>query len=530
MKKIFALVAALVIFIVIANSILFDDSNKCHASGGPIGTSVPSGSFAQPEAMPPARLTSTFGERWGDFHYGIDLATEPKTPIYAFADGLVVAAGPASGFGNWIVIEHDIEGEKITTVYGHIFDEDILVKTGQQVRAGQQIAAEGWNGDVVPKGPGGSHLHFEIRKGDVSGTAMDPQPWLDKAVNPTESDPETIIDAREAVLEAGEPLPPLPSAFGSEAHHQRDAIKLKRAVHLAFPEIKIMGGWRPYDPYPDHPSGRAVDIMIPDYESSQGQELGTQVKDWLWANRDELNITYMIWQQTYIPSQGQGNLMEDRGSPTQNHFDHVHVTTEGGGYPSGDETYIMETINAGGSTGYSTSMGCALNVDLVEDHLHDGNIPADIAPWLSLAGRQCRGIDAPLLAAQMKAESGFIKQRVSPAGALGLAQFMPGTWATWGAKVDENGNVIGPPGSGDPNDPADAAMAQARFMCQLKTDMEKLAASGRVNGDITELTLAAYNAGPGNVESYGGVPPFAETQGYITKILQTREEFVEESQ
>ncbi len=111
--------------------------------------------------------TSCFGERWGSFHYGIDIATPMYDPIYAVGDGTVVRAGPASGFGQAIYIQH-ANGD--VTVYGH--EEVIKVATGQQVYAGQVIALIGMRGFST-----GPHVHFEVQQG-LYGTRIDPVPWL----------------------------------------------------------------------------------------------------------------------------------------------------------------------------------------------------------------------------------------------------------------------------------------------------------------------------------------------------------------
>src|SRR5262249_12251153 len=100
-------------------------------------------------------LTSTFGPRWGTFHYGIDLAAPYGSPIYAAGDGLVIEAGPASGFGNWVVIQH-ANGD--VTVYGHMYK--YLVRVGERVQAGQLIALVGSEGEST-----GPHLHFEVHLG-----------------------------------------------------------------------------------------------------------------------------------------------------------------------------------------------------------------------------------------------------------------------------------------------------------------------------------------------------------------------------
>jgi cell wall-associated NlpC family hydrolase len=142
-----------------------------------------------------------------------------------------------------------------------------------------------------------------------------------------------------------------------------------------------------------------------------------------------------------------------------------------------------------------------------------GQVPAEYAPLIEEAGTRCpdRGITAPVLAAQIDAESGWQPNAISPAGAQGLAQFMPGTWASWG--TDYSGD-----GVADAFTAADAIGSQAEFMCYLAGWAASQRQLGLITGDPLDLTLAAYNAGPGNVSTYGGVPPFAETQGYITRI------------
>jgi murein DD-endopeptidase MepM/ murein hydrolase activator NlpD len=126
---------------------------------------------ARPKAVLPvqgARLTSGFGARWGTLHAGIDLAAPMDTPEYAAADGVVLEAGPASGFGLAVYIQHD-NGD--VTVYGHM--DQILVQPGQVVRAGDTIALLGNRGQST-----GPHLHFEVHQGGINGTKIDPLPWL----------------------------------------------------------------------------------------------------------------------------------------------------------------------------------------------------------------------------------------------------------------------------------------------------------------------------------------------------------------
>jgi hypothetical protein len=103
------------------------------------------------------------------------------------------------------------------------------------------------------------------------------------------------------------------------------------------------------------------------------------------------------------------------------------------------------------------------------------------------------GLDPDLFLKLVQAESSFNPNAGSSAGAIGLAQLMPGTAAELGV---------------DPYDPEQNLRGGARY---LKQQLDRF-------GDPA-LALAAYNAGPGAVEEYGGIPPYAETQGYVQKIL-----------
>jgi len=111
-------------------------------------------------------ITSGFGARWGTTHYGLDFAGPIGTPISAAADGVVIEAGPASGFGLWVRIQH---ADGTITVYGHM--QDFSVHEGEKVEAGEQIARTGNRGQST-----GPHLHFEVWQ--PGGKKIDPRPWL----------------------------------------------------------------------------------------------------------------------------------------------------------------------------------------------------------------------------------------------------------------------------------------------------------------------------------------------------------------
>ena len=140
--------------------------------------------------------------------------------------------------------------------------------------------------------------------------------------------------------------------------------------------------------------------------------------------------------------------------------------------------------------------------------LRPGTVPAAYQQTLLRAAKTCAGITAPLLAAQLDAESNWNPQALSPVGAQGIAQFMPGTWASEG--VDGDGD-----GLRDPFNPADAIASQAGFMCKL---LAAVASDQQLTGDALDLALAAYNAGLGAVQRYLGLPPYAETQAYVRRI------------
>jgi murein DD-endopeptidase MepM/ murein hydrolase activator NlpD len=112
------------------------------------------------------RFTSGFGVRDGSLHKGIDIANAIGTPIVSTADGVVIDAGPASGFGLWVRVRH-VDGTVST--YGHI--DRFVVRVGQQVSAGQLIALIGNRGEST-----GPHLHFEITP--PGSSQVDPRAWL----------------------------------------------------------------------------------------------------------------------------------------------------------------------------------------------------------------------------------------------------------------------------------------------------------------------------------------------------------------
>lgn len=145
--------------------------------------------------------------------------------------------------------------------------------------------------------------------------------------------------------------------------------------------------------------------------------------------------------------------------------------------------------------------------------LRPGSVPAPFAGAVAAAAQVCPAVGGPVIAAQVDVESNWDPRAHNPSGASGIAQFLPDTWVTWGRDYDGDGTA-------DVWDPADAIPSQAAYDCALMDQMKAAVAAGKVHGGLLELTLAAYNAGAGNVLKYGGIPPFPETQAYVPKILQ----------
>ena len=167
---------------------------------------------------------------------------------------------------------------------------------------------------------------------------------------------------------------------------------------------------------------------------------------------------------------------------------------------------VMAMMMAGGNSDDKKSKANAGGVPT--------SVPEEYRDVVGKAGSICPEITPSIIAAQVQQESNWDPEAGSPAGAAGIAQFMPATWE--GAGKDGDGD-----GRADILNPIDSIYSQGHYMCAMVEGVRALASGA---DEIARLALAAYNAGLGAVEAYGGVPPYSETTNYVSIIMATAAE------
>lgn len=154
-----------------------------------------------------------------------------------------------------------------------------------------------------------------------------------------------------------------------------------------------------------------------------------------------------------------------------------------------------DALNATNSTDSLSSVSSVANTSATDGYTSTTlSVPSDLLPIFQEASEKY-GVDLNLLTAIARQESNFDASATSSSGAMGIMQLMPATAAGLGVE--------------DAYDAYENIMGGSKYISELLD---------RYDGD-TSLALAAYNAGSGNVAKYGGIPPFAETQNYVTKVL-----------
>jgi hypothetical protein len=136
----------------------------------------------------------------------------------------------------------------------------------------------------------------------------------------------------------------LPAGVAPENGLQVKTIWAARAISLLFPQITTIGGYR-QDALKWHPNGLAIDVMIPNHNSPEGIELGDQIAGYALANAKRWGVDHVIWRQKIYPGIGKPSWTANLGNETANHYDHVHIATDGGGYPTGHETYSIGSMS-----------------------------------------------------------------------------------------------------------------------------------------------------------------------------------------
>lgn len=185
--------------------------------------------------------------------------------------------------------------------------------------------------------------HVEIPA--ASTTGQGPAPIAAPVNTPGVASPAEV-----ELLAASAPTPgtdiafALPAGIAPEQGLQVRTIWAARAISVMFPEITTIGGAR-QDALKWHPNGLAIDVMIPNYHSEEGIELGNQIAGLALANAKRWGVLHVIWRQGFYPGIGAPSWTADYGSETANHYDHVHIATAGGGYPTGRETYFIASMN-----------------------------------------------------------------------------------------------------------------------------------------------------------------------------------------
>ncbi|MEV0303797.1 M23 family metallopeptidase [Streptomyces prasinus] len=138
------------------------------------------------------------------------------------------------------------------------------------------------------------------------------------------------------------------------------------------------------------------------------------------------------------------------------------------------------------------------------------NVDASYVPWLRKAAEACEVVTPSLLAAQIDQLSGWDNDTAS-LSEQGIARFTDAQWRTWGRDDDANGRS-------SPLDQPDAVMALGRYDCSLAEEVTDLRTKGTVNGNLVDLTLAAYTVGTDEVARAGRVP--AGARPFLEKVRE----------
>jgi hypothetical protein len=177
--------------------------------------------------------------------------------------------------------------------------------------------------DTLRRLAGADHRYVENRANTLLENALDIMLQNRQAV--LSRDVSAVQEAIESAYEGtgGE-------AAGSTKGLTANTLAARNEIADRFGDVELIGGFRSSgsrDPS-GHPSGRAIDVMIPgDYNSDYMIGLGDAIAQWAMDNHERLGVKYVIWRQrVWTPQRGHWRAMEDRGSDNQNHMNHVHIS------------------------------------------------------------------------------------------------------------------------------------------------------------------------------------------------------------
>ena len=359
------------------------------------------------------------------------------------------AAGDAAG-------ENDVPGQRLSVSFPDADDDPPL-------QARVRIKAEIEPGEL----PGGERIEEAAETGEVSETAAEPIPVIATAV--AEASPP------------GGSWTGMPSEAGGGGYSgplvYRNGEGMRADVAVAFDRMAAAA----------RSAGHGLVVSSGFRSDAEQAELFEQHPDPRWVAPPGRSLHRCATELDLGPSSAYGWLAANArrfGFLRRYSWEAWHF-----GYVAGPSP-CSEAGNAGG-LGAGRGPGDPDGGDSASSL--PSFVPARFRePLLRSASRW--NVSAALLAAQLQAESGFNPRAVSPAGARGIAQFMPGTAASYGLR--------------DPFDPVAAIDAQAHLMSDLLRQFHSI-----------PLALAAYNAGPGAVGACHCIPPYPETRAYVARIL-----------
>lgn len=280
-------------------------------------------------------------------HNGVDFEGELGAPIYAVADGEVTVARrwDPLGDGTLITIEHEINGQRVTTSYAHMPDPREYVEEGDEVQAGERIGSIGEAGHAVEEGP---HLHFEVR---ADNELVDPLAWLQSN---GASNNATVDDCGGSGSVAGITppirdengnwpreyctiIPDPTTSTGCITARTKIYVDMITAYGLPPSTVIMCFGYRGNTTW--HDDGKACDIHfqpLGECPAPERVEAGRRIADFLAANAETWAISEIMWQDKIWTHERRDDGWRDHHGTTQctpgssgatfPHYDNLHVT------------------------------------------------------------------------------------------------------------------------------------------------------------------------------------------------------------